>query len=270
MSHTNSTANYNLPQFVGTDKPAWLGDINPAMSAIDTAIKTASDNASSASTGTTANTSAIGDLTNLTTTAKTNLVSAINELDSDLGTTSTQVSTNTGNIGNLQTSVNSLGTDLNSFMQKFNLTNITTCNLQVAGTTLSSIKLAQNSDGSIFKLYGMQQVNNTSGSTVSFPNQTLVAGLSGVYGIKTNLQLTTAPDSAYVINGCGLQIQSSTADGSLRRAIVGNDIAVGTDGYIYINVTTSASTLTISGNTALRMQFAPCLYFNASFGDQPE
>ena len=67
-----------------------------------------------------------------------------------------------------------------------------------------------------------------------------------VYGVKTNLQLTTSPDTAYVINGCGLQIQSSTADGSLRRAIVGNDIAVGTDGYIYINVTTSSSTLTIS------------------------
>lgn len=43
MSSTNHTANYNLPQFVGTDKPAWLGDINPAMSGIDTQMKANAD-----------------------------------------------------------------------------------------------------------------------------------------------------------------------------------------------------------------------------------
>lgn len=43
MSHTNSTTNYNLPQFITTDKPAWLTDINGAFSAIDTAVKSAKD-----------------------------------------------------------------------------------------------------------------------------------------------------------------------------------------------------------------------------------
>ena len=56
MSHTNSTANYNLPQFVGTDTPAWLTDVNGAMSAIDTQMKTNADSASEANAGlTTAN-----------------------------------------------------------------------------------------------------------------------------------------------------------------------------------------------------------------------
>ena len=41
MSHTNSTTNYNLPQFVTTDKPAWLTDINNAFYDIDAAIKAA-------------------------------------------------------------------------------------------------------------------------------------------------------------------------------------------------------------------------------------
>lgn len=41
MSHTNSTTNYNLPQFISTDKPAWLTDVNDAMSAIDTGIAAA-------------------------------------------------------------------------------------------------------------------------------------------------------------------------------------------------------------------------------------
>ena len=48
MGHTNQTANYNLPQFVGTDKPSWLGDINDAFAAIDTAIAAASSEASTA------------------------------------------------------------------------------------------------------------------------------------------------------------------------------------------------------------------------------
>lgn len=38
MGHTNETSNYHLPQFVGTDKPTWLGDVNGAMLTIDGAI----------------------------------------------------------------------------------------------------------------------------------------------------------------------------------------------------------------------------------------
>lgn len=50
MSHTNSTTNYGLPQFITTDKPFWLTDINTAFSDIDGAIKTAKDTADNAST----------------------------------------------------------------------------------------------------------------------------------------------------------------------------------------------------------------------------
>lgn len=48
MAHTNSTPNYNLPQFLGTDKPAWLTDVNNAMSDIDAAIAAAKSTADSA------------------------------------------------------------------------------------------------------------------------------------------------------------------------------------------------------------------------------
>ena len=40
MGHTNSTANLALPQFIGTDKPTWLGDINSAFSDIDAYVGT--------------------------------------------------------------------------------------------------------------------------------------------------------------------------------------------------------------------------------------
>lgn len=39
MAHTNSTTNYDLPIFLGTDKPSWLNDFNGAMTDIDTQMK---------------------------------------------------------------------------------------------------------------------------------------------------------------------------------------------------------------------------------------
>ena len=44
---TNSTKNYNLPQYLGTDKAEWL-DNNAAFATIDTALKEAALNAESA------------------------------------------------------------------------------------------------------------------------------------------------------------------------------------------------------------------------------
>ena len=38
MAYTNKTTHYELPQYVGNDKPTYLGDFNGAMEKIDTAI----------------------------------------------------------------------------------------------------------------------------------------------------------------------------------------------------------------------------------------
>lgn len=45
MSFTNHTPNYNLPQYVGTDKPTFLGDFNNAMTTIDTQMHKNAQNA---------------------------------------------------------------------------------------------------------------------------------------------------------------------------------------------------------------------------------
>lgn len=108
MASTNKTTHYELSQYVGSDKPTYLGDYNTDMSKIDSAINTAQTTADTAGVAattaqtaaegaqTTANTavtnaanaqttangavSNIGDLTNLQTFNKNNLVTAINEL----------------------------------------------------------------------------------------------------------------------------------------------------------------------------------------------
>ncbi len=48
MAHTNQTPNYELSQFLGTDKPAWLIDYNGDMEKIDLGLKAAKDVADAA------------------------------------------------------------------------------------------------------------------------------------------------------------------------------------------------------------------------------
>lgn len=73
MASTNKTTHYNLSQYIGTDKPTYLVDYNTDMANIDAGIYGAKSEAE-------VNTAAIGTLSNLETTAKNNLVNAINEL----------------------------------------------------------------------------------------------------------------------------------------------------------------------------------------------
>lgn len=50
MSFTNQTQHYGLPQYVGTDVPAWLTDINTAFATIDQGMNAAKTQADSAAT----------------------------------------------------------------------------------------------------------------------------------------------------------------------------------------------------------------------------
>ena len=51
MTATNKTANYELSQFVGSDRPTWLGDYNGDMSKIDAQLKQNADDIASATAG---------------------------------------------------------------------------------------------------------------------------------------------------------------------------------------------------------------------------
>lgn len=51
MTATNKTANYELSQFVGSDRPTWLVDYNGDMSKIDARLKQNADDIASATAG---------------------------------------------------------------------------------------------------------------------------------------------------------------------------------------------------------------------------
>ena len=63
MTATNRTENYNLSQFVGTDRPTWLVDYNGDMAKIDMQMKQNADDIASASAGRLTSVSHTADLT---------------------------------------------------------------------------------------------------------------------------------------------------------------------------------------------------------------
>lgn len=63
MTATNHTKNYNLSQFVGTDRPTWLVDYNGDMAKIDARMKQNADDIASAAAGGLTSVSHTADLT---------------------------------------------------------------------------------------------------------------------------------------------------------------------------------------------------------------
>ncbi len=98
MSATNSTLNYELPQFIATDKPAWLVDFNGAMSTIDTAIKEAKTSGDNAQTTANTNAANIQTLDGTVTSQGT----AIGLLTSDVAGNTGSINTINSLIGNGQ------------------------------------------------------------------------------------------------------------------------------------------------------------------------
>lgn len=242
MASTNKTSNYELSQFLGTDKPAWLSDYNTDMSKIDTQMKANADAATAAAgSATTANT-AIGTLASLTTDEKTSLVGAINEVDSHADTAQ-----NTATSANTIAGQAKLKAD--GLADYFNLTgkqNITiTTNQGVIDTTNSKISSAYNTDGSLGKIYGKINL-----SFSSSPSGTVTITIA-----DTSLR----PTEAITINGL---VQAHVyASGSYNYGGTEN-IVINTDGTATITVTPSSIVNQYS------FIIPPCLLFMSNFGDE--
>ncbi len=138
MAHTNQTAHYHLPQYVGTDIINPLTDTNQAYADIDTALYEQGQGVAGVVDDINAIKIQNGDSA-LDTTAQT-LSGAINELKSDadalglrvtnsetdISTLQSQMSTATGNITTLNTSVAGLQTEMAGKASATALNNLTT------------------------------------------------------------------------------------------------------------------------------------------------
>lgn len=95
MASTNKTTHYDLPQWIGTDKPTFLGDFNAAFNTIDATMYTADSNATNAvSTANQANSTA-GEAN----TAVQSLTDTVNDNTSKIVTV-TNLANSTANLAN--------------------------------------------------------------------------------------------------------------------------------------------------------------------------
>ena len=111
MSHTNKTQYYNLPQFIGTDVPAWLTDVNQGYAAIDAGMRAAqvkADNADQTAGQAANDVQALSS----TVTAQASQISAAAQAASSAQTTAngadTKADANAEAIGGLDTRVSAL------------------------------------------------------------------------------------------------------------------------------------------------------------------
>lgn len=148
-----------------------------------------------------------------------------------------------------------------SVISQFNSTDtITTIpNVTIDGKSLT---LAQSDDGSTFKFYGNLFVSNSSSSSKQM-TPVAVTGVSGYYGIDTGMVLNNTT-SGFVVGHAGTNaiIKNNAVMNMSDQAF-----AVGSNGHIYICITTSSGGAWIEGNGSRRFFYAPCLYFNKNFGD---
>lgn len=125
FSSTNKTTNYELPQFIGTDKPTWLGDFNEAMADIDAGmhenasdisamasdVATASATASQASQDVSTLSSTVSSLSSDVSSATSTANNAQSTATSALNTANTangKADTNTSAISGIDTRVTAL------------------------------------------------------------------------------------------------------------------------------------------------------------------
>lgn len=241
MASTNKTTNYELSQFLGTDKPAWLSDYNADMAKIDAQMKLNADAATAADGKAVTNATNIGTLANLTTDEKTSIVAAINEVD---GHADTAQNTATGaaqlantNSGLIQALEGYL--DLNTF---------TNPSVSAVGGTLNTtntnISCASNTDGTLGKIYGRIYVDSTtSTTTLSFATP-------------------FRPTSALTINGIAVrQWADSPYTASSFSQLIPISVEVATDGTASLEITGSTN-----GRRSI-INIMACLIFFKSFGD---
>ena len=193
FGHTNETTNYDLPQFVGTDKPTWLGDFNTAMSTIDTAVGTnasaitslgtrvtsAEGIASQASTDVASLTSTVNTLSGNVTTVTTTANNAQSTATSALNTANTadgKATTNASSIGDITDLETTVKTDLVSAINEVNEKNIITAGLSSDYTTPTA--------NTILQITGWTSLD-TIGNKLSLSNNKIVIG-SGISKVKVS------------------------------------------------------------------------------------
>lgn len=241
MSSTNKTTNYKLSQYIGTDKPTYLGDYNGDMLKIDTQMKanavSASNAASSASSA-----QAVAEKASKDVQALNNSVTANSEDIASLKTKNAQQDVTIQNVTNTSNTASNKANQ-----NEMNITDINTRNQWVQGLNIHNTGLPNYSKGSwncsYNKFSGLLnisgQIELSQGSTIAGgtriatvpANITSLIGATGDRKIWSCLYVTRSNQT--------LEIQNVTIeqDGKISLPYTLNDV-------MYLNIQLIVNTST--------------------------
>lgn len=182
MGATNHTANYDLPQWIGTDKPTFLGDMNDAFLKIDTQMKanadsvgTAVSTAGSAQSAATAASQSASEALQAANTAGTNATQALNTANNAASTANTA-----------QTTAEAASTAATQAQGTANSANNRINNLKFpTGVKITSflpsnatgeVTMSYNPELNLYNMYGFVMTNNG----VNFPSNTKLFNVQGL------------------------------------------------------------------------------------------
>lgn len=254
MSATNTTTNYSLPIFIGSDKPSWLADFNGAMNAIDAQMKVNADAIAAKSPILTFNDTTDIDFTKSGNVVTAALASGVSDkvgraLITPLSPPAAEQIVGISSSGS-QSAIE-IGSGLfndNGVLKAvdLNLTDTagyTNFSGYVSGTTYNSgtIYKALNADGSVGKIYGNFSIRSTLASET-------------VLHLDTGI-VVQVPPASYTINSAGFSIGSRVGAYSVAN------LTVNAAGHVIMDIG-------VFSNLTTYVYFFPCIYFFTDFGDQ--
>ena len=235
MSSTNKTTHYDLPQWIGTDKPTFLGDLNGAFATIDTQLYTAVTNAENANDNASSAAGAVSDMQN-----------DVNGLKTWQTTASSAISGLQNSVNNLTPSIAtsaSMVTAIGTFLTGFS-PSISTNNLMERLITIGNAKF--------LNIYGNLSVQYTGQPSIDNVANTLngltLVNLYSKYGITTSRTFYDLGNLMFNTDSTSLIIPLNLFNN-------------GTNNMLAVPVTPSGST-TLKNNDYVYMDFQALLVLN--------
>lgn len=240
MSSTNRTTNYKLSQYVGTDKPTYLGDYNGDMLKIDTQLKANADSASNAASAAGA-AKAVAEDASKKVQILNNSVSANSEDISGLKTKNAQQDVSIQNATNTASSASSKANQ-----NEQNIRDLNTRNQWIQGINIHNTGLPNYSKGSWNCSYNrLSGLLNISGQ-IELSQGSTIAGASRLGTIPDNIMKMIAStgdrkiwSSLFVTRSDGtLEVQNLTID---QTGKIYFDYTLNNVTYMNIQITLSTS-----------------------------
>ena len=188
MSATNTTTNYSLPLFIGTDKPAWLVDWNSAMTDIDAQMKV--------------NATAI--LANET---------AISGLSTTVSAHTTSINTISGQITTLTTGLNNAQGNINTINSLIGNGEPTTSDKTLIGAINEIYGMITGGGGQEIQAANVSYDNTTSGLTADDVQEAideLAASIPGAAAVEVQRGTLTAGTTSVVLTFASQTIGATT------------------------------------------------------------